>query len=199
VELCVHADPDAEDEVPPVEAFEGAATEVRQRTLPTPFVALVDRRHTCFAPHAASINQYGVLVEDFTMTYVFHWFFQTCLWEIWEQLYSTRRTEPPITYAGVRELVRDVGPVVDRGARPWAHVVGYRTETREPVDLRGEIIDVVYTGRAHGEGTPPLAQLAGQVTLVLETGDGTVTVGGWGAVVEDVEATRLTLERVEEP
>jgi sugar-specific transcriptional regulator TrmB len=199
VELCIHADPDAGDELPPTEAFEGAATEVRHRTLPTPFVALVDRRHTCFAPHAASINQYGVLVEDFTMTYVFHWFFQTCLWEIWDELYSTRRTEPPITYAGVREVVREVEPLVARGARVHAHVVGHRTGSGEPVDLRGEVIDVVYTGTANGEGTPPLAQLAGQVTLVLETDEGTLTVGGWGAVVEDVEATRVTVERIEEP
>jgi sugar-specific transcriptional regulator TrmB len=197
VKVCVWTDPSTDADLPPSETFEGVATEVRHRTLPTPFLALVDRDHTCFAPNAVSTNQYGVLVEDFTMTYVFHWYFQTCLWEIWDRVYSAQASEPPIEYTGVREVVRDVGHLVEDGATVTVRVKGYRRGTREAVDLSGTLADVIYTGEANEAGTPPLSQLAGQVSLVVETATGPVTVGGWGAVVEDIEATRVTVDSID--
>jgi len=198
VNVCICTDPEGDEEPPAADEFEGVATEVRHRTLPTPFVALVDRNRTFFAPHAGSVNQYGVLVEDFTMTYVFHWYFQTTLWEIWEPLYSARPDEPPIPYAGVRECVRDVDPLLDDGAVVSASVVGLERDTGEQIEVSGRIVDVIYTGDADGDSTPPLAQLAGQVCLVLETDDGErMTIGGWGAVLEDVEATRVTVTAID--
>jgi len=35
--------------------------------------------------------------------------------------------------------------------------------------------------------------IAGRATVVVDTGEEELTVGGWGAVLEDVEATRITL------
>jgi sugar-specific transcriptional regulator TrmB len=199
VYVCICTDPESDEEVPSAAAFEGAATEVRHRTLPTPFVALVDRTHTYFAPHAGSLNQYGVLVEDFTMTYVFHWYFQTTLWEIWDVRYSARTNEVPIVYAGVRECVREIEPLLDAGAHVSATVRGMDRDTGDTVDAQGRVADVVYTGDPNGDGTPPLAQLAGQVCLILETDGGRLSVGGWGAVLEDVEATRITITGIDRP
>jgi sugar-specific transcriptional regulator TrmB len=199
VYVCLCTDPQSDEEPPTADELRGAATEVRHRTLPTPFVALIDRTHTCFAPHAGSLNEYGVLVEDFTMTYVFHWFFQTALWEIWDVLHSERTDEPPIVYAGVRECVRELDPLVEAGATVTVTVRGLERDTGRTVEVTGRVADVVYTGEADGEGTPPLAQLAGQVSLTLETDQGRLTVGGWGAVIEDVEATRITVTRIDRP
>jgi sugar-specific transcriptional regulator TrmB len=198
VKVCVWTDPSENGTTDPdARTFAGAATEVRHRTLPTPFVALVDRSYTCFAPHAGSINQYGVLVEDRTMTYVFHWYFQTCLWEIWDQVYSARSEHPPISYSGIRECLREIDPLMDEGATIHATVRGHDRSTGDTVELSGRIVDATYSGETAGEGTPPLAQLAGKVTLYLETDDGdVVTVGGWGAVLEDIEATRMTVTDV---
>jgi sugar-specific transcriptional regulator TrmB len=190
VEVSIHTDPgDPMD----LSEFEGVVTEARHRTLPTPFVALVDRTGACFAPHSHSLNQYGVLVDDYTLTYVFHWYFQTCLWEVWEEVYSARRTEPPLVYSDVRRAVREIDPILDDGAQVHVRVEGFFLESGGAVELDGKIVDVHYVGASETEGPPPLSQLAGQVCFTVETAEGEYTIGGWGAVLEDIEATRITI------
>ncbi|EJN61586.1 TrmB family transcriptional regulator [Halogranum rubrum] len=197
VKLSIHTPPTGGPDLPPSSMFEGATTEVRHRELPTPFVALVDRTETCFAPHAESLNQYGVLVNDYTLTYVFHWYFQTCLWEVWDVIYDGRADMPPMSYADIRRCVRDIEPLLDDGVELTVSVEGFATETGENVSLSGTVVDVLYEGMRSTEGPPPLSQLAGQVAIYVETGDGVVTVGGWGSVLEAVEATRVTIEAVD--
>jgi len=84
VNLSIHT-PDGDTEsLPDPEDLEGVCSEARHRRLPPPFVVIVDRTRTCFAPHAGSTNEYGVLVDDRTHTYVFHWYFLTTQWDTWE-------------------------------------------------------------------------------------------------------------------
>jgi sugar-specific transcriptional regulator TrmB len=194
VKVSIHTEPGEEDTIPSYSELDGVVTEAVHRTLPTPFIALVDRTGTCFAPHSNSLNEYGVLVDDYTLTYVFHWYFQTSLWAVWDEIYSARAEEPPLVFADIRRCVRDVEPLLDEGYRVFAEVKGYFTETGNPVEMAGEVVDLHYTGVASTEGTPPLSQLAGQVCLTFESEEGeTYTVGGWGAVLEDIEATRVTV------
>lgn len=192
VKATLYTDPDVT--VDDVE-FDGVVTEARHRTLPTPFVVLVDRTETCFAPHSHSLNQYGVLADDYTLTYVFHWYFQTCLWEVWDEVYSVRPADPPFVYADLRRCVREVEPSLADGVSVRARVEGFYTQTGDAAELVGEIADVNYAGAGETEGSPPLSQLAGQVCFTVETEDSRelYTVGGWGAVLEDVEATRITV------
>ncbi|WP_416839460.1 TrmB family transcriptional regulator [Haloferax sp. DFSO52] len=196
VKLSLH--PDQGDELPSIdeELFQGTATEVRRRTLPTPFVAIVDRTGACFAPHADSMNQYGVLVDDYTLTYVFYWYFQTALWEVWDVVYTAQTPEPPIVYSDIRHFVQDVEPLFQEGKEIITHVSGYETESREPIEVVGKLTDVYYTAVSEPKGTLSFSELAGQVCLTIETGDETHTVGGWGAVLEEVEANRLTIESI---
>ena len=195
--------------LPDEDRFEGVATEVRHRRLPTPFLALVDRTLTCFSPHRASLNEYGVLVDDHTLSYVFHWYFRTCLWEVWPVVYDDRNVEPPLSYTDIRRFVREVQPLVDDGATVTARVDGYDTETGGAVTVEGIVCDLTYVGEAN-DGDIPLTQLAGQVTVHIENVDvvdttpgsqirnrNSVTVGGWGAVIEDIEARRLTVTGIE--
>ena len=180
-------------------AFDGAVTEARHRRLPTPFVALVDRSATCFAPHHDSLNEYGVLVDDHTLTYVFHWYFLTCLWEGWESLYEVDDGRFASEYVDVRRCVHDFEALLDDGGGARVRVRGVRTDDESAVELAGEVTDVEYAGGRAMDGSVS-AQLAPQVTLELRTDDDeAVTVGGWGAVIEDVEATRITIESVEWP
>ncbi len=198
VKVSVHTDLEEEGAEPPTESeLTGAVTEARHRTLPTPFVVLVDRTSACFAPHVHSLNQYGVLVDDYTLTYVFHWYFTTSLWEVWDVLYSTRPDEPPRDYADFRRCVRDVKPLIESGATIEVLVRGYDIESGDPVQFSGHIVDVLYDGDGSEEGSPPLSQLAGHVSMFVATGDRTLSVGGWGAALEDVEATRVTIQSVE--
>jgi hypothetical protein len=52
--------------------------------------------------------------------------------------------------------------------------------------------DVVVTGD-DAVGAETIASYGGQVGLIVETDDGPVEVGGWGAMVEAVEAHRITV------
>lgn len=188
---------EAEQAVPSVETLEQCCSEARHRDMPSPFLILVDRVWTCFAPHQRSINEYGVLVHDRTHTYVFHWYFKTCLWEIWDTIYTDRTPETPTTYVDFRQAVRDIEPLLNEGARIAATVHGYETESKELIELTGVITGVDYTGSSLGRSDPlPLAQLAGRVSATLDVDGETVEIGGWGAVIEQIEVTRITIEDV---
>ncbi|KTG10130.1 TrmB family transcriptional regulator [Haloprofundus marisrubri] len=198
VSVSIHTDSDTPaDALPDPKTYEGVATEVRHRRLPAPFIVLVDRNRMCFTPHARSVNRYGVLVDDYTLTYVFHWFFQTCLWEVWETVYDARPTEPPLVYTDIRRFVRETEPLLIDGATVRVRVDGYDTDSGKSVSFVGTLEDVSYVGSSTN-GEPPLSQLAGETALTVDVDGETRTVGGWGAVVEDIEANRLTVESVSE-
>ncbi|WP_318569709.1 TrmB family transcriptional regulator [Salinigranum marinum] len=195
IKLSLHTDEESRT-IPNGASFDGIVTEVRHRTLPTPFVALVDRTDTCFAPHAHSLNQYGVLVNDYTLTYVFHWYFLTCLWEVWDTVYSSRSASLPLDYADIRHCVREIEPLLSDGGRVRVAVEGFDTETGKSISFVGDVTDVQYSGGTSSNGAPALSQLAGQVSLSVISGGRVYRVGGWGAVLEDVEATRITVREV---
>ncbi len=201
---------DAED-LPVASAFEGVATEVRHRPLPAPFLALVDRTVTCFAPHRDSLNEYGVLVDDFSLTYVFHWYFSTCLWEVWDEVYDERAGRLAADYVDIRRFLREVEPVVCAGGHVEVRVRGTDRANGEPVTVDGVVTEFVYAGESRSAseerddgpdqpaGPVPLSQLAGRVTAYVDDGDREWSVGGWGANIEDIELTRISVTAVERP
>lgn len=188
--VSIHTDPDGD--LPAIDRFEGTCIEVRHRRLPAPFVALIDREKTCFAHHPDSYEQYGVLVNDRTHTFVFHWYFLTCLWEHWETVYSDYADSFPVGYVDIRQCVRDLEPLVEAGAAPRVHVEGFEVETGGSTSATGTVTDAAFTGVQSSED--PVERLSGQVTLTVQPDDGeALTVGGWGAMLEDMEATRITV------
>ena len=59
----------------------------------------------------------------------------------------------------------------------------------------GRITGVSYPGEGGARTDPiPLAELAGQAMFTLETDERTHRIGGWGAILEPTEATRVTIE-----
>jgi hypothetical protein len=199
VKLSLYTTGTAESALPEQEELAETCTEARHRELPSPFIALVDRTWTCFTPHIRSVNEYGILVDDRTHTYVFHWYFLTCLWEVWDSLYAEGRENPPITYVEIRQCVRDIAPLIEDGATVRATVEGYDTATDERVELSGRLVETMYTGGSSANSDePPLSQLTGQVKITIDTGEGTYTIGGWGAMLEAVEAQRITISAIED-
>lgn len=184
-----------DEEPPPAGAVADVCTEARHRPLPTPFVALVDGQRACFAHHPESFDQYGVLVNDRTHTHVFRWYFRTCLWSDCATIHSDRRSRPPIEYVDVREFIRETGPALAAGVAVTVRVEGIDVATGEERELVGTV-----AGTRHAGGEPagdgPL--VAGRAMLVVDTGDREVAVGGRDAVLEDVEATRIVVEGMEE-
>ncbi|QSG09849.1 TrmB family transcriptional regulator [Halapricum desulfuricans] len=180
--------PDSEA-LPDPESVAAVCTEARHRELPSPFVAIVDRSKVYFAPHTDSANEYGLIVDDRTHAYVLHWFFLTNQWTVWDSIASSGQANGE--YIDVRYLVDDLEPLLENGKRVRVHVDGADTDSGQRRSVEGVVRDVVY----ENDGAGPTAR-GGRVTLELDTDAGTVEVGGWGALVEDIEAHRLRVESV---
>uniref|UniRef100_UPI0025FFC940 TrmB family transcriptional regulator sugar-binding domain-containing protein n=1 Tax=Natronococcus sp. TaxID=35747 RepID=UPI0025FFC940 len=195
VKVCLFPETADESPLPPTERLAEACTEARYRRIPAPFVALIDRTWTCFAPNRHSANEYGVLVNDRTHAYVFYWYFSTCLWDVYDPVYSARDDRPSATYVDIRECLRRIEPLLEDGRRVDAVVEGFETDTGRETTVSGTITDVTYTGTSGGEGgSVPITQFAGKAAFTLESGNETYSVGGWGAILEDVEAVRIEID-----
>jgi len=195
VHLSVHTE---NGEAPPAaETFEGLCREARYRRLPAPFVALIDREKTCFFHHPDAVDKYGVLVDDRTHSYVFHWYFLAALWEHCETIYSELSNELPAEYVDIRQLVADIGPLVEEGVSLAVSIEGYDTDTGQPVSCTGMITDTELATSSTDDVNPSL--VAGQATLYVETDEAERSVGGWGAIIEDIEATRVIIEDADSP
>ena len=167
-------------------------TEIRRRSIPGPFVAVIDRTHTCFAPNERAPSSYGIVLDDSILSLVFHWYFQTCLWSVCEPAY--RRGEDELRYVSMEEFVRDVFPFWRSGAIIPVTVHGTDTESGGARTVSGVVTDLVYPEMDLSDNDPPAyGKLAGQLTLVVENNDGRHAIGGWGAVWEDVEAEQIVL------
>jgi HTH-type transcriptional regulator, sugar sensing transcriptional regulator len=199
VMVSLNTSPERPTELPTDETLSDSVTEARHRNLPAPFVALIDRNITCFTPHMRPIGQFGAIFEDETLTYVFHWYFQAALWESWPVIYTTRDDGLPAEYVNIRECIRDIAPLLADGAHIATRVRGKGTDRTEMFDLTGEIVDVLYANSPDVEPTttPALSSLAGQATIVLEVDGEEYGIGGWGAILEDIEAQRVIIEDVE--
>ena len=188
VRVSVHTD-DA-SERPDSSLFEDICVEARHRPLPAPFVALADRRQASFAHHPDSYDRYGVLVNDRTHTYVFYWYFLTTLWEPWKTVYDAAEPGLPLEYLDVRHLVRDLRERRWQDVPVRLRVDGYETETGEECTVEGTVVDVRVPFASEADTG---FELAGQVTIDLDVDGEHVSVGGWGAIIEDIEGTRLTV------
>jgi len=198
IQLSLYTTPGSDATLPPRAELAATTTETRHRQIPSPFVALVDRQRACFAPHEAARNEYGVVVDDRTHEYVFHWYYAGCLWEICKEVYSARNDDPPIEYVDIREFIRDVEPLVEAGDTVTVRVEGTAVGSGENRRLEGSVREVSYEGDGSSEATEtPLVQLAGRASVTVVTDAGPRTVGGEGAMLEDVEAMRLTVLAVE--
>jgi hypothetical protein len=196
VNLSIHTPDGDPTDLPDADALAEICSEARHRRLPSPFVVIVDRTKTCFAPHAGSTNEYGVLVDDRTHSYVFHWYFLTTQWDTWKPIYTARDGDPPIDYIDIRYCVRDVAPLLRDGATVRLRIEGTDTESGADRVVEGVLSDVVVTGD-DSVGEETVASYGGQVGLIVETADGPVEVGGWGAMVETVEAHQITVKSVD--
>ncbi|RBI63376.1 TrmB family transcriptional regulator [halophilic archaeon] len=176
--------------------FDGVATEVRYRDMPTPFLVLADRMRVCFAPekplHPA--HEYGVLVNDYSLSRIFDWYFGTALWWYWPTIHSARDDTLPRTYTSIRECIRDVDRYVD-DHEVVVTVYGKERTTDADVELTGRVVDVDYAG---GDlGSPLLDSFIEEATIWLETPEETYEVGGWGALFEPIEGRRFVVETTE--
>lgn len=198
VHVLVHTPPDGEFPFEPSD-FGGVCAEAR-RTAPCwakPFAALIDHRKVGFALYVDSPDEYGLLVDDPIHEYVF-WFYLAGLWEVGRVVYLTPEIRFPVVFSEIRGCIRLVEPLLEENTTVAVRVRGRRTRTDRPIEFAGRAIEVRYTDEREIDGPASLFQLADLATLVVETEEGTHTVGGYGAAVEDVRAERITVESIDE-
>lgn len=172
------------------------ATEIRGRTIPGPLLVLVDRSATCFSPTTRMPDPYGVVINDTIMSFVFQWYFQTCLWSVWDTVYEHQRF--PIEYVSLEAFIRDIYPFWQDSDDISITVEGIDTTSGDQQELSGTLSAIRYGRQASGLGeTPTVTELAGYATVELETDDHVYSIGSWGALFEDVEARCIILESIE--
>jgi len=167
--------------------------EVRVVKIPGPFIAVLDRSRTYFAPNSRAAENYGILINDNILSFINHWYYQTCLWYPWESLGPSQGL--PMPYVSLKEFIRDVSPLYYSGASVAVTVSGIDVATDEFRTLTGTITDIYYPD-VLGNDAPSLEQLSTYSVVTLDTGAETLTVGGWGAVFEDIEAQKITVEAI---
>jgi sugar-specific transcriptional regulator TrmB len=181
-----------DDEAPP-EDFDpsGSLSELRACSIPGPFLVIIDRHHTCFTPNSRSDEDYGVLVHDRILPFVFHWYFLTCLWDLYPTVYADDPER--FTYVTLEEFIRDCYGLWRDGYELRVVIDGVEiaTESRETVE--GAVVELSYLGDGENPSRLTLSDLSSYKTITLDTGGETVEVGGWGAVFEDMEMRTISL------
>ena len=182
-----------------IETIAGTVTEARHRDMHTPFLVIIDRNYACFAPESSlpTTSQYGVFVSDYSLSRVFYWFFQTALWDTWDIVYSSRADSVPAVYSNIRECLRHIKPEYEDGKRVVLTVVGHDVDSGDPIELTGEVTNLVYADYDIGEETPPLESMVEEARIDLAVDGEDYEIGGWGAYLEDIEGERFVVELIE--
>lgn len=197
VRIAVHAgssEPESDAELPAL--FPEVAAEVRRCESTMHFVALVDGTLAALAVDNEWDGEYGLVVDDNTLTSILHWYYQLQLWEPWDTLYS-EAIGSPTTYVSIRELIRDIESVRTDGETVRVRVEGVDTQRKEEVTIEGEVVEVIYTD-IYEERDVTFAQQFIQAALRIRDDDGVeYTVGGYGAVLEDIRAIQMSITSIE--
>lgn len=173
---------------------ESGITEVRHARTPGPFLAIVDRRQAFFSPNVHSDEPYGVLLGDEILSFIFHWYYLTCVWAPYDPISTATDRRPE--YISIEEFVNDVARLWHDGAVVSVTVLGHDTDTGEYCELSGELTHILTDGSEPPAPDPSYETLAGPLRLVVDDGGDLYTVGGWGALDEDVEAEVIRVESV---
>lgn len=165
-----------------------AGMAVRYRSAADTFVA-ADRAYGVYASeHPRAADQQYLITQEPTLVLLL----QDYVESVWE---ASARVQTPASspgcYLDPRRLIVDRRADLDAGVEPTVVVAGRRTDTHTEGVWRGTIVDYEISGPVETDFrlAPPTV-----AALVLETDEGTVTVGGWRATIEDVAATRIELE-----
>ena len=184
---------DTDEDIPRL--FPEVASEVRRCESTMHFIALVDGSAGVLAVDNEWDGEYGLVADDNTLTSIFHWYFQIQLWEPWDTLYS-ESIGVTTTYVSIRELIRDVESLRMDDESVFVRVEGVDTQSREAVDIEGEVVDVLYTD-IYEDRDVTFAQQFIQAALEIRADGEEYTVGGYGAVLEDIRAIQMSITSIE--
>jgi sugar-specific transcriptional regulator TrmB len=195
IRSVVYPEPDLSTKLEEIN-LDGVVGELRVHDIPSAFLTIVDRRQIFFAPNSRANEPYGILFEDEILAYVHYWYFETCLWTLSEPLF----TDPAMAfvYVSIEQFIRDMTVPWNRGAAVSITVYGEDVHTGEARTLSGRLVDILFPGVASADTTPPsFDQLGGISSLLVESDGETYSVGGSGAVYEDIKGTQIVVDDIE--
>lgn len=163
-----------------------AALQIRWRELPTPFLTIVDRRKAFFAPAQHHGEPYGVVINDDSLSLIMHWYHLTSMW-LPCQVVHRARDQPP-TYISIEEFIQDVSELWHNGAEFTVTIYGTRDGESELTEVTGFLRDIRVGTGGQAPPDPRIEDLSGVCAIEIENDEGRISVGGWGAFIEDVEA-----------
>ena len=171
-------DPDSFD-------YQAVATEVRgRRGITTPIVAVADGNYSMYATRESirgDTDRYGVIFNRSELGFLVSAFLNTVLWTTAETI-ATDEAEPPFPrrYGTIRRCISDLAPL---DGEFYATIEGRDVETGDSWVVQGRVGEVVF------------GQQREVATLVVETDDGPIDVGGQVAAYEDIEAYEIRVGR----
>jgi len=174
-------------DVPDPDRFEytRVATVTRaRRGVTTPLVAVADGTYSVYTTRAALRSRgddYGVIFNRSELGFLVLGLLNTVVWPSATTLAESRRERPfPRRYATIRRCVRDIE---SGDGRFYASVRGRDVETGTFRTVEGAVVDISATVDR------------GTAAITLDTGDGTLDIGGQAAALEDIEAYELVIGR----
>ncbi|WP_158228693.1 TrmB family transcriptional regulator [Halorubrum sp. C191] len=176
-------------------SYSAVAPEVRLCSSLLPFIALIDGDLSIFGIQSRHGSEYGVVFDDHTLSSILHWYFQIQLWEPWDAVYSSTEIDD-LTYISIREFIREIESLRESDDRIVVRVEGIRTVSGEDVTVTGKVEDIVYS-ESNAATDQPFSHPFIQAAIAVDDGDDTYTIGGYGAILEDVRATRITVLSVD--
>jgi sugar-specific transcriptional regulator TrmB len=159
-----------------------------RRGITTPVLAVADGEYSIYATQDAlrdDRDRYGVIFNRSALGFLVSGFFGTVLWTTAETLATDGKARPfPRRYASIRRAVKDIR---DLEGEFYATVEGRDVETGATIVIEGKVLETAF------EDTEEVA------SLVVETEDGPVDVGGLVAALEDIEGQEILIGRNEPP
>ncbi|MEM4781980.1 MAG: TrmB family transcriptional regulator sugar-binding domain-containing protein, partial [Halalkalicoccus sp.] len=123
----------------------------------------------------------------------------TGLWESGIPVYEADELRLPITVSEIRESVQLIEPLLTSDVEIRVRIEGSWTRTGRSCGISGTVQSVEYGREPAADGSASVFQLANQAAIVIETDDDIYSVGGHGAALEDVTASRITVESIRDP
>lgn len=145
---------------------------------PAPFIAgeRTDRPATAFADPSLA----GALFDGLLGTY----------WAYGAEVHAADPAPLGRPYTNFRHAVVQATLHLRERERVGAQVVGRPTAGADTETVAGDVVNA-----RQSFVDPATSSFTVETSLVVDTGDGRVTVGGWGAFLEDYEAELVTLRQ----
>ncbi|MBX0294142.1 HTH-type sugar sensing transcriptional regulator TrmB [Haloarcula nitratireducens] len=178
-------------EAPDPDEFDylSVATTVKgRRGITTPVVAVADGNYSMYATRESirgDADRYGVIFNRSELGFLVSGFLNTVLWTTADVIAENGMGIPfPRRYGTIRRCISDLASLDEEF---YATIEGRDVETGDHWVVQGKVGEVSFG---------PNREVA---TLVVETADGPVDVGGQLAAYEDIEAYEIQVARDEPP